>query len=771
MKKITWLFMSLMLLLGVGTAFAQLPAPTITPGEGSSVNPGQVLTLADNPAYGMYTSVLYTFDDAVSFDAVDADFIQEMMMDGLDSGEFEKDGISGCVLFITNTNGIVNRVWMGDVTVPTDASGAITLRACAFDMDGNSSDITTIHYTAGGEVVSGVLAPTFSPAAGAVAAGASVSLSTEETGLYYIYYVLDDPDFDFTQYETDDDVPYKMAYSTPITINEETTITAATAKVNMMTQRLAWSNKVSATYTIREDAPLAPKPAAPTFTPDGGEIASGVKITLTNGTENGATPLKIYYNFNNDNGASITKFTTQEALTKEVNMQYTATVFLYADTGIKITEAKNIQALTANVNEDGVITWSDVTMKAFTIAIAPEPPVAPVFNPDGGEVTVGAKVILTNGTESDATPKPIYYNIKNTGSAEFDVVKTQTQLTSAVNNIAKKLILYPAGGIEITKATSINAATADIDADGNVTWSEVITKNFTIGAATATLVAPTFNPDGGEVEADEEITLTTTTTGAKIYYIDAATADFVNLTTEEALNEAANGLMPTAIKYSETTKPTLSDLNVKAKCSLSAAAVLIAADGSLTWSDVTTREFTVKAGETPVVEVAIPVITPANDAQVHIGDMVTITCETEDAEIYYTTDGTAPFTEDKDGYPVAIKEGALKYTEPFALTQEMLVRQRTVWSLKIRAVATKGDAISPNGGSAGYVVYPDAPAFSPVAGAVKEGTKVAIKCVPDSADIYYTTDGTTPTMEESPRYTDSIEITEAMTIKALAVLG
>ncbi|MDE7337915.1 MAG: chitobiase/beta-hexosaminidase C-terminal domain-containing protein, partial [Bacteroidales bacterium] len=90
---------------------------------------------------------------------------------------------------------------------------------------------------------------------------------------------------------------------------------------------------------------------------------------------------------------------------------------------------------------------------------------------------------------------------------------------------------------------------------------------------------------------------------------------------------------------------------------------------------------------------------------------------------------------------------------------------------QIHAVAVKGDAISENGAAAGYVVYPNAPSFNPVAGAVKEGTKVAIKCVPDSADIYYTTDGTTPTMEESPKYTGPIEITKAMTIKAISVLG
>ncbi|MDE5743540.1 MAG: chitobiase/beta-hexosaminidase C-terminal domain-containing protein, partial [Bacteroidales bacterium] len=130
-----------------------------------------------------------------------------------------------------------------------------------------------------------------------------------------------------------------------------------------------------------------------------------------------------------------------------------------------------------------------------------------------------------------------------------------------------------------------------------------------------------------------------------------------------------------------------------------------------------------------------------------------------------------PYTEDKDGYPVAVKEGALKYAAPFELTAEMLIKQGQVYALLIRAVAVKGDAISENGAAAGYVVYPNAPAFSPVAGAVKEGTEVTITCVPAVADIYYTTDGTTPTMENSAKYTEPIKVTEDMTIKAIAVLG
>ena len=59
------------------------------------------------------------------------------------------------------------------------------------------------------------------------------------------------------------------------------------------------------------------------------------------------------------------------------------------------------------------------------------------------------------------------------------------------------------------------------------------------------------------------------------------------------------------------------------------------------------------------------------------------------------------------------------------------------------------------------------PTFAPGAGAVESGTKVAISCATEEAKIYYTTDGTDPT-EESTLYTEPIEITAAVTIKARA---
>ena len=60
------------------------------------------------------------------------------------------------------------------------------------------------------------------------------------------------------------------------------------------------------------------------------------------------------------------------------------------------------------------------------------------------------------------------------------------------------------------------------------------------------------------------------------------------------------------------------------------------------------------------------------------------------------------------------------------------------------------------------------PAFSVASGAVNSGTSVTISCATDGAEIYYTTNGSEPTAS-STEYTGAISITEAVTLKAIAV--
>ena len=131
---------------------------------------------------------------------------------------------------------------------------------------------STYEFSAGSQLfnqIKKVAAPTFSPAAGAVAANAEVTITTTTEGAT-IYYTTDG-----TNPTTGSSV-----YSTPITIDAAKTIKAFAVKAGYPDSDIA-----TAAYTIAEPC------ATPTFSPAAGEVAKGATVTISTETD-GAT---IYY--------------------------------------------------------------------------------------------------------------------------------------------------------------------------------------------------------------------------------------------------------------------------------------------------------------------------------------------------------------------------------------------------------------------------------------------------------------------------------------------
>lgn len=62
------------------------------------------------------------------------------------------------------------------------------------------------------------------------------------------------------------------------------------------------------------------------------------------------------------------------------------------------------------------------------------------------------------------------------------------------------------------------------------------------------------------------------------------------------------------------------------------------------------------------------------------------------------------------------------------------------------------------------------PVATPAAGEVAADTEVALTCETEDAEIFYTVDGTDPSAE-STKYAESIVVSEAVTIKAIAIKG
>ena len=150
-----------------------------------------------------------------------------------------------------------------------------------------------------------------------------------------------------------------------------------------------------------------------------------------------------------------------------------------------------------------------------------------------------------------------------------------------------------------------------------------------------------------------------------------------------------------------------------------------------------------------VRQVATPTFSPAAGA-VASGTEITISCATDDATIYYTTDGSTPSTSS------TVYNPASKPTVTAATT--------------FKAYAVKAGSPDSEVATAAYTISEPVanPTFDPDGGTYSSAQSVTISCTTPGAAIYYTTDGTEPTTG-STLYSGAINVDESMTIKAITV--
>lgn len=131
------------------------------------------------------------------------------------------------------------------------------------------------------------------------------------------------------------------------------------------------------------------------------------------------------------------------------------------------------------------------------------------------------------------------------------------------------------------------------------------------------------------------------------------------------------------------------------------------------------------------------------------GTTVTLTIGINGATIYYTTDGTEP----------TINNGTI-YSSPIPVTDGMTIKAIAIKPGMNSEVMTESYTIKQQAGK---------PTANPAGGSVAEGTTVKLSSATDGAMVYYTTDGTVPTTEQSSHYVEPIPVKDGMTIKAIAV--
>ena len=144
---------------------------------------------------------------------------------------------------------------------------------------------------------------------------------------------------------------------------------------------------------------------------------------------------------------------------------------------------------------------------------------------------------------------------------------------------------------------------------------------------------------------------------------------------------------------------------------------------------------------------ATPVISPASES--FNGSLsVTITDSTTGSTIYFTTDGSVPTA------------ASTKYTAAISVTS----------TETINAVAIASGFAESGMASATYTLNlatAATPTFSPVGGTYTSVQSVSISDTTSGANIFYTTNGATPTTSSTP-YTGPISVSSSQTIKAIA---
>ena len=586
--------------------------------------------------------------------------------------------------------------------------------------------VNSFSYTEGSTTSpppSTVSTPTFTPPGGAYTSAQTVTISDATSGAT-IYYT------------TNGTTPTTSSavYSGPITVSSSETLEAIAVKSGDTNSAVA-----SATYTINTAPP--PTVAIPTIAPPAGTYTSPQSVTLSDATP-GAT---VYYT---TNGTTPTTSSTQ----------YTGP--------IAVSSSETLEAIGV---ESG---FTNSAVASATYTITPATVATPTFSPATGtytsaqtvtifDATSGATIYYTTNGSTPTTSSAVYSAPITVSSSETleaiavksgdtnSTVATATYTITPATTVTTPTFSVPGGTYTSAQTVSISDATSGAtiyyttNGTAPTTSSEVYSGPITVGAtetleaiavksgdtnsavasAAYTITPPTtvstpiFTPPAGTYTSTQTVSISDATSGATIYYTTNGTTP----TTSSAVYAG-----PITVSSSET----LEAIAVKSGDTNSAVA---SAAYTISPPTVSTPTFTPPAGT----------YTSAQS--------VTISDGTVGATIYYTTDGTTPTA------------SSTPYTGPITVSAT-----ETLEAIAVKSGDTNSAVVS-----AAYTITSapptiSTPTFTPPAGAYTSAQSVTISDATAGAAIYYTTDGTTPTVS-SAVYAGPITVSATETLQAIAV--
>ncbi len=504
--------------------------------------------------------------------------------------------------------------------------------------------------------------------------GASLSFSSATQGAELYYSIGNSTGVPDTPYDPSTGIIVEGSYSETFTV-----------RVMAVRDGMLDSEIRTFIYNIADkDAADAPTSVPTTSSASPAQVVPGEKILLSTLTR-GAS---IYYT---TDGTSPQLEELEDGSFQIV--EGSSTMLYDATQGIVMPEGSSgYFTITAVAARTGLALSSEVHL---TFAY-PGDVMAPYASVSSGSVSASTSVVLRNRTE-DAV---IYYTVAYGGEEPADPT-----VSSPVFDESQPFV--------ITQTTTIKAIAVK---DGVA--SEVAEFTYTL---MDTLSAPTASIESGTVVSRGTVLHLSAASGATIYY-------------------TMDGSDPTDLSNTAVVQGDSLTLNGAAGEQITIMAV--ARQEGKSDSEVATFTYQFSAN-TGGVTADVP-----TGSSVSNGSKVNLMTDVTGATIYYTTDGSSPDDSGIEGSTVTI-QGTPGST------------------FTIKAVA-RVDGVSGTVVSFMYRIkeVPNAPTASPSGGTLTIATRVILSSNGDQ--IYYTTDGTTPT-ESSSLYTEPILIDRTTNLRAIAV--
>ncbi len=341
-----------------------------------------------------------------------------------------------------------------------------------------------------------------------------------------------------------------------------------------------------------------------------------------------------------------------------------------------------------------------------------------VFRNDGVDITTttegcGYKIAWINSGEwtryTVDVPVGGTYNVLLRTATPNRNTKLQLKLDGV--NLGSQVAIPKGTGYENWRTSVVSGVT--IPAGQHVIEANYVVGGFDFAGMTfvltsiPTAAAPTFSPNGGTYTSSVSVTLSSSTAGATIYY----TTDGSQPTTGSASVPSGSSIV----------------LNQPYANSIRAFA---AASGYQNSAVATSAAFSVVPA--PLPPAAAPTFSP-NGGTYTDTVSVTLSSSTEDATIYYTTDGSQPTT----GSVSVASGSAIVLSYPYASTIKALAAASGYQNSAV-SISALFNVVSSMPEAA-------APTFSPNGGTYTSSVSVTLSSSTAGATIYYTTDGSQPT--------------------------